>query len=152
MCLRLYDTCTCSSRRHPTTWRTIPAAASNVIHVCNTHLTFPSNVCRSPPRTQAHPTRAHTHTQHPTSFQLGTPTRKRSTRNAHTDQTHQTFISKRSVRYVYRHSDHEARLHVGQCRVVDETNRFGARGCSTRFRSTLPVIVVYRFPRSSVYP
>jgi hypothetical protein len=55
--------CTCSSRRHPTPLQAISGAASNVMHVCNTHLTFPSNLCRSPPRQASTPracTRAHT--------------------------------------------------------------------------------------------
>ncbi len=152
MCLRLYDTCTCSSRRHPTPLQATPGAASNVMHVCNTHLTFPSNLCRSPPRQASTPRAcARTHTHSLTSFQMGTPTRKRSTRNAHTDQTDQTYIAKRSVRYEYRHSDREARLHVGQRRVVDAANRVGARVSSARFRSMLIVLVVSRFPRSSVY-
>jgi hypothetical protein len=70
----------------------ISGAASNVMHVCNTHLTFPSNLCRSPPRrarARAHASRTHARTRaHTHIFSTwGTSMKAQRRHNAHTDQT-----------------------------------------------------------------
>jgi hypothetical protein len=59
-CLRLY-VMQWKWQSSPDALGAIPGAASNVMHVCSTHLTLPSNVCISPPRHASTP-RAYAHT------------------------------------------------------------------------------------------
>ncbi len=60
LCIRLY-VMQWQWQSSPDALGAIPGAASNVMHVCSTHLTLPSNVCISPPHHAITP-RAYAHT------------------------------------------------------------------------------------------